>query len=192
MKAVLNVVVLISGRGSNLKAILDARDPLIAVRAVISNRADATGLFHAQVANIPTAVLEHAQFANREAFDNALSELIDSFAPDVVVLAGFMRILSPAFVQHYAGRLINIHPSLLPEFKGLNTHQRVLEAGCRYHGATVHYVTEELDSGAILAQAQLEVLAEDTPDSLAARVLTLEHQLYPMVLRRLAEDKLNQ
>lgn len=191
MKAVLNVVVLISGRGSNLKAILDARDPLIAIRAVISNRADAAGLFYAQVADIPTAVLEHTQFANREAFDSALSELIDSFAPDVVVLAGFMRILTPAFVQHYAGRLINIHPSLLPEFKGLNTHQRVLEAGCRYHGATVHYVTEELDSGAILAQAQLEVLPEDTPESLATRVLTLEHQLYPAVLRRLAEAKLD-
>jgi phosphoribosylglycinamide formyltransferase-1 len=152
------------------------------VAAVLSNRADAQGLAFAQDHGIATAVLDHKTFASREAFDAALMAEIDRYAPDLVVLAGFMRILTPGFVAHYAGRLLNIHPSLLPAFPGLNTHQRAIDAGCRFAGATVHQVTAELDHGAILAQAVVPVLSNDIPDTLAARVLTQEHLIYPQAV----------
>ena len=150
--------------------------------AVLSNRADAQGLAFAQDHGIATHVLDHKTFASREAFDAALMAEIDRYAPDLVVLAGFMRILTPGFVAHYAGRLLNIHPSLLPAFPGLNTHQRTIDAGCRFAGATVHQVTAELDHGAILAQAVVPVLPKDTAESLAARVLTQEHLIYPQAV----------
>jgi phosphoribosylglycinamide formyltransferase-1 len=187
-----NIVILISGAGSNMAAIvraaeegrwaarLDAR-----VAAVLSNRADAEGLRLAKDHGLATAVLDHKTFDSREAFDAALMVEIDRFMPDVLVLAGFMRILTPAFVAHYEGRLINIHPSLLPAFPGLNTHQRAIDAGCRFAGATVHHVTTELDHGQILAQAVVPILANDTAESLAARVLTQEHLIYPRALAQL-------
>lgn len=153
---------------------LDAR-----VAAVISNKADAQGLVFAQANGIATAVLNHKDFDSREAFDAALAQQIDSYDPALVVLAGFMRILTPGFVNHYAGRLLNIHPSLLPAFPGLHTHQRAIDAGCKFAGATVHQVTAELDVGPILDQAVVPVLPEDTADTLAARVLTQEHIIYP-------------
>ena len=188
-----NVVVLISGSGSNLQALIDsiAHDGNPArIAAVISNRADAYGLVRAQQAGIATAVLDHKQFADREAFDAALVEAIDAHQPDLVVLAGFMRILTPAFVTHYSGRLLNIHPSLLPKHKGLHTHQRALEAGDSEHGCSVHFVTEELDGGPLVVQAVLPVLADDTPDSLAQRVHQAEHQIYPLAVRWFAEGRL--
>jgi phosphoribosylglycinamide formyltransferase-1 len=181
-----NIVILISGGGSNMAAIvraaqqqewarrLDAR-----VAAVISNKADAQGLVFAREHGIATAVLNHKDFDSREAFDAALAQQIDSHEPALVVLAGFMRILTPGFVNHFAGRLLNIHPSLLPAFPGLHTHQRAIEAGCKFAGATVHQVTAELDVGPILDQAVVPVLPEDTPQTLAARVLTQEHIIYP-------------
>ena len=184
-----NIVILISGSGSNMAAIvrraqeerwgerLGAR-----VSAVISNKADAKGLVFAQDQGIATAVLDHKAFDSREAFDAALAQAIDRHAPALVVLAGFMRILTPAFVQHYAGRLLNIHPSLLPAFPGLHTHERAIEAGCQFAGATVHQVTAELDHGPILAQAVVPVLPDDTPATLAARVLTQEHRIYPQAV----------
>ena len=152
------------------------------VAAVISNRADAAGLLWAQEQGIRTASLDHKAFASREAFDQALMQHIDTYQPSLVVLAGFMRILTPAFVAHYAGRLINIHPSLLPAFTGLHTHQRAIDAGCKFAGATVHHVTAELDVGPILAQAVVPVLTADTEVTLAARVLTQEHLIYPQVV----------
>jgi phosphoribosylglycinamide formyltransferase-1 len=152
------------------------------VAAVLSNRADAQGLDFAKDHGIATAVLDHKAFASREAFDAALMAEIDRYAPDLLVLAGFMRILTPGFVAHYAGRLLNIHPSLLPAFPGLNTHQRAIDAGCRFAGATVHQVTAELDHGDILAQAEVPVLADDTADTLAARVLSQEHLIYPQAV----------
>ncbi len=152
------------------------------VVAVISNRAGAHGLALAQAQGLATAVVDHSAFASREAFDAALAAVIDGYAPTLVVLAGFMRILTPAFVQRYAGRLLNIHPSLLPAFPGLHTHQRAIDAGCKVAGATVHQVTAELDHGPILAQAAVPVLAGDTADSLAARVLTQEHLIYPRAI----------
>ena len=152
------------------------------VAAVLSNRADAQGLDFAKDHGIATAVLDHKAFASREAFDAALMAEIDRYAPDLLVLAGFMRILTPGFVAHYAGRLLNIHPSLLPAFPGLNTHQRAIDAGCRFAGATVHQVTAELDHGDILAQAVVPVLADDTADTLAARVLSQEHLIYPQAV----------
>lgn len=188
-----NVVVLISGSGSNLQALIDsiAHDGNPArIAAVISNRADAYGLVRAQQAGIATAVLDHKQFADREAFDAALVEAIDAHQPDLVVLAGFMRILTPAFVTHYSGRLLNIHPSLLPKHKGLHTHQRALEAGDSEHGCSVHFVTEELDGGPLVVQAVLPVRADDTPDSLAQRVHQAEHQIYPLAVRWFAEGRL--
>ena len=151
----------------------------VRVAAVISNKADATGLAWAQAQGIDTAVLNHQGFASREAFDTALMAEIDRFAPNLLVLAGFMRILTPGFVAHYAGRLLNVHPSLLPAFPGLNTHQRAIDAGCQFAGATVHQVTADLDHGPILAQAVVPVLPSDTADDLAARVLTQEHLIYP-------------
>ncbi len=184
-----NIVILISGSGSNMAAIVRAAaqgrwaERLSAqVAAVLSNRADAQGLVFAQDHGIATAVLDHKAYASREDFDAALMAEIDRHAPDLVVLAGFMRILTPGFVAHYAGRLLNIHPSLLPAFPGLNTHQRAIDAGCRFAGATVHQVTAELDHGGILAQAVVPVLASDTADTLAARVLTQEHLIYPQAV----------
>jgi phosphoribosylglycinamide formyltransferase-1 len=187
----LPVVVLISGSGSNLQALIDAAATApYEIVAVISNKADAYGLARASQAGIPTRVLDHREFADREAFDAALGELIDGFEPGLVVLAGFMRILTPGFVRHYAGRLLNIHPSLLPRHQGLNTHARALEAGDSEHGASVHFVTEELDGGPVIAQARVAVHAGDTPAELASRVLAREHQLYPAVVRWFAEGRL--
>lgn len=187
-----NVVVLLSGSGSNLQALLDSCKPDGPVRicAVISNRADAYGLERAKAAGIAIAVLQHQGFTGREAFDTALMALIDGFTPDLVVLAGFMRILSGGFVRHYQGRLLNIHPSLLPKYKGLHTHQRALEAGDGEHGCSVHFVTEELDGGPLVVQAVVAVAADDTVQSLAARVHHQEHQIYPLAVRWFAEGRL--
>ncbi|SDP92641.1 phosphoribosylglycinamide formyltransferase [Ectopseudomonas guguanensis] len=188
-----NVVVLISGSGSNLQALIDsvAQDGNPArIGAVISNRADAYGLQRAKQAGIATELLDHKQFDGREAFDAALIQAIEAHQPDLVVLAGFMRILTPGFVQHYAGRLLNIHPSLLPRHKGLHTHQRALEAGDSEHGCSVHFVTEELDGGPLVVQAVLPVMADDTAESLASRVHQQEHQIYPLAVRWFAEGRL--
>jgi len=185
-----NIVILISGTGSNMAAIVQAaqqqrwRERLgVQVAAVISNKPNASGLNWLQsqkeFSDIQTCVLDHTQFESRESFDQALMQRIDVHTPQLVVLAGFMRILTPAFVAQYTGRLINIHPSLLPAFTGLNTHQRAIDAGCKLTGATVHQVTAELDHGRILAQAAVPILSGDTADSLAARVLTQEHLIYP-------------
>ena len=181
-----NIVILISGSGSNMAAIVRTAEQAqwaqrlhVRVAAVISNKAEAGGLAWAQDQGIATAVLDHKGFASREDFDAALRTEIDRFAPDLLVLAGFMRILTPGFVAHYAGRLLNIHPSLLPAFPGLNTHQRAIDAGCQFAGATVHQVTADLDHGPILAQAVVPVLPGDTAKTLAARVLTQEHLIYP-------------
>ena len=187
-----NIVILISGGGSNMAAIVRAaqRDDwqkLLGARvaAVISNRADAGGLRLAAEAGIPTEVVDHRQFDGREAFDAALARTIDAHQPALVALAGFMRILTPGFVARYQGRLLNIHPSLLPAFPGLHTHQRAIAAGCKFAGATVHQVTAELDHGPILEQAVVPVLPDDTADALAARVLTQEHLIYPRAIARL-------
>ncbi|MCX5509027.1 phosphoribosylglycinamide formyltransferase [Pseudomonas sp. BJa3] len=188
-----NVVVLLSGSGSNLQALIDsnsASDSPVRIRAVISNRADAYGLERAKAAGIDTAVLAHTGFDGREAFDTALMALIDGFAPDLVVLAGFMRILSGGFVRHYQGRLLNIHPSLLPKYKGLHTHQRALEAGDAEHGCSVHFVTEELDGGPLVVQAVVPVATDDTEQTLAQRVHLQEHQIYPLAVRWFAEGRL--
>ena len=159
------------------------------VSAVISNRADAKGLVFAREQGLATEVLDHKAFASREDFDAALMQAIDRHAPSLVLLAGFMRILTPGFVAHYAGRLLNIHPSLLPAFAGLHTHQRAIEAGCKFAGATVHEVTAELDHGPILAQAVVPVLPGDTPDTLAARVLTQEHRIYPEAVAAFVQSR---
>ena len=187
-----NIVILISGGGSNMAAIVHAAqrehwsERLGArVAAVISNKAQARGLELARAQGIATAVLDHKAYATREAFDADLQRAIDAFEPALVVLAGFMRILTPGFVQHFEGRLVNIHPSLLPAFTGLHTHQRALDAGCKVAGVTVHRVTAELDHGEILAQAVVPVLPGDSADSLAARVLTQEHIVYPQVIAAL-------
>lgn len=193
MSAQCNVVVLISGSGSNLQALIDsiAHDGNPArIAAVISNRADAYGLERAKQAGISTAVLDHKQFDGREAFDAALVEAIDGFNPQLVVLAGFMRILTPGFVRHYAGRLLNIHPSLLPKYKGLHTHQRALEAGDSEHGCSVHFVSEELDGGPLVVQAVVPVQSDDSPTSLAQRVHEQEHVIYPLAMRWFAEGRL--
>ena len=187
-----NIVILISGGGSNMAAILrearrgNWRETLGAdVAAVISNRPDAGGLALARAQQISTAVVDHKGFPSRAAFDSALAEAIDRHRPALVVLAGFMRILTPAFVDRYAGRLLNIHPSLLPAFPGLHTQQRAIDAGCRVAGATVHLVTSELDHGQILGQAAVPVLPHDNALSLAARVLTQEHLIYPLAIAAL-------
>ncbi|WP_382321456.1 phosphoribosylglycinamide formyltransferase [Hydrogenophaga sp. UC242_50] len=187
-----NIVILISGSGSNMAAIVEtARTQRWQARfgarvaAVVSNKAAAQGLAWAKEQGIATAALDHTAYASREAFDAALMAEIDRHGPALVVLAGFMRILTPGFVQHYEGRLVNIHPSLLPAFPGLKTHQRAIEMGCRFAGATVHRVTSELDHGEILAQAVVPVLPGDTPEALAARVLTQEHVIYPRAVERL-------
>ena len=192
-----NIVILISGGGSNMAALVRAAEREqwakrydARVALVISNKADAKGLDFARAQGIATAVLDHKAYASRDAFDAALAELISRSdtpgQPALVVLAGFMRILTPAFVEHFAGRLTNIHPSLLPAFAGLHTHQRAIEAGCKFAGATVHLVTAELDHGPILEQAVVPVLPDDTADTLAARVLTQEHRIYPQALAWLA------
>jgi phosphoribosylglycinamide formyltransferase-1 len=184
-----NIVILISGGGSNMAAIVRAADRDrwserfgARIAAVISNKPEAGGLAIARSHGIETAVVPHKDFPSREAFDEALANAVDAHSPALVVLAGFMRILTPAFVGRYAGRLINIHPSLLPAFPGLNTHQRAIDAGCKVAGVTVHQVTTELDHGPILAQAVVPVLPDDTATSLAGRVLAQEHQLYPRAI----------
>ena len=183
----MSVVILISGRGSNLQALLEAGVP---VSAVISNRAGAPGLAIAARHAVAIRVVEHEAYASREDFDAALAAQIERFAPRLVVLAGFMRILTPAFVARYAGRLMNVHPSLLPAFPGLDTHARALAAGVKLHGCTVHFVTADLDHGRIVAQAAVPVLADDTPGTLAARVLAQEHVVYPAAVRWYLEDRL--
>lgn len=190
----LRIVVLISGGGSNLQAIIDACASGAVhgeVVAVISNRADAFGLQRARRAGIPTEVVDHREYPERDAFDRALAARIDRYQPDLVVLAGFMRILSPGFVRHYAGHMLNIHPSLLPHFQGLHTHQRALEANHEVHGASVHFVTEELDGGPVVLQAEVPVLPGDDASTLAARVLEQEHRIYPTVIQWFAEGRLS-
>lgn len=185
----INVVVLLSGRGSNFKALLDANLP-VQYTAIISNHPAAGGLEHARAHGIPAIALDHKQFATREEFDAALMREIDHAGADLVILAGYMRILTKAFVEHYAGRLINIHPSLLPAFPGLNTHANALREGVKIHGCTVHFVTPQLDHGPIIIQAAVPVLPDDTPDSLAARVLEQEHCIFPQAVRWFCEGKL--
>jgi phosphoribosylglycinamide formyltransferase 1 len=187
------IVILISGGGSNMQAIVRAcaqQQWPAQVVAVISNRADAKGLLWAQNQDLFTAVVDHKAFATRDAFDAALMQQIDALTPDLLVLAGFMRILGAAFVQHYAGRLLNIHPSLLPAFPGLHTHRRALQTGCQAAGATVHFVTPELDHGPIVLQSVVPVMPGDDEHSLAARVLATEHVIYPLAVRWFVEDKL--
>ncbi len=186
-----SIVILISGRGSNMEAIVRARIPGVRVAAVISNRPGAAGLAFAHAHGIATAVVDHATHADRASFDAALAACIDAHAPDLVVLAGFMRVLTDGFVRRYEGRLLNIHPSLLPAFPGLHTHRRALEAGVKLHGATVHFVTAELDDGPIVIQAAVPVRAEDDEAALAARVLAQEHVIYPQAVRWFAEGRLS-
>jgi len=189
-----NIVILISGRGSNMEAIvraLEAERWPARIAAVISNKPDAKGLAFAQAHGIPTAVVPSKEFASREAFDAVLRETIDGFQADLVVLAGFMRILTAPFVEHYAGRMLNIHPSLLPLFPGLHTHRQALDAGVLEHGATVHFVTAELDHGPAVLQARINVLPGDTETSLAERLLEKEHLIYPQAVRLFVEDRLN-
>ncbi|MHB1299409.1 MAG: phosphoribosylglycinamide formyltransferase [Burkholderiales bacterium] len=183
------IVILISGRGSNMLSILDANLP-VEVAAVISNRRDAAGLASARARGIKTCAIDHRDYATREAFDAALAEKIDEFSPDYVILAGFMRILGNDFVNRYAGRLLNIHPSLLPAFPGTATHRRALEEGVKIHGCTVHFVTEKLDHGAIVIQAAVPVLETDTEETLATRVLKQEHRIYPEAIRWLVAGRL--
>ncbi len=187
------IVILISGRGSNMEAILRtaaAEQWPAQIAAVISNKADAVGLKTAEAAGIPAVAVEHRLYPDRERFDEALAEAIDRFAPDLVVLAGFMRILTPGFVHRYHGRLLNIHPSLLPSFPGLATHRQALDAGVKFHGATVHFVTPELDHGPIVEQAVVPVLEDDTEPVLAARVLAQEHVIYPRAVREFVEGRM--
>lgn len=190
----LPIVVLISGSGSNLQAIIDAiqANTLNAeIRCVISNRPNVLGLQRAQDAGIETMVLDHKDFADRESFDSALQQTIDQYQPRLVILAGFMRILTDKFVDHYSGRMLNIHPSLLPDFRGLNTHQRVLEAGCKQHGVTVHFVTNELDSGPLVIQALINVNSDDTAETLEQRIHEQEHIIYPMAIQWFAEGRIS-
>ena len=182
-----SIVILISGRGSNMQALVEAGLP---VAAVISNRIDAAGLKYAAGGRIPTVIVPHNGYATREAFDAALAEAIDAFRPDLVVLAGFMRILTEGFVRRYQGRLLNIHPSLLPAFPGLDTHAKALAAGVKLHGCSVHFVTPQLDHGPIVIQAAVPVLPHDDEATLAARVLVQEHRIYPQAARWFLEQKL--
>ncbi|MBU0498498.1 MAG: phosphoribosylglycinamide formyltransferase [Gammaproteobacteria bacterium] len=186
------LVAMISGNGSNLQALIDAatEDAPFRIAAVISNRADAFGLERAQRAGIETRILDHREYPDRESYDRALMAAIDGFSPELLVLAGFMRILGEGFVRHYRGRLLNIHPSLLPKFKGLGTHRRALEAGEQIHGASVHFVTEELDGGPVIMQGEVAVRPEDTAELLASRVLKREHIIYPLTVRWFAEGRL--
>ena len=186
-------VVLISGRGSNLQSLIDAVHAgrlTLDIQAVISNEPGAAGLRRAEAAGIETAALDHRAFSNREDFDGVLAGLIDTRRPDLVILAGFMRILGAAFVRRYHGRLMNIHPSLLPDFPGLDTHRRALLAGVKVHGATVHFVTGELDGGPIIVQSSVEVRPDDDADTLAARVLEQEHRIYPLAVQWFCEGRL--
>ncbi|MDR9436891.1 MAG: phosphoribosylglycinamide formyltransferase [Thiohalophilus sp.] len=188
----LRIVVLISGSGTNLQALIDQihqGDTPARIVAVISNRADAYGLQRAEQAGIAARILSHRDYNSREAYDIALQALIDEYRPGLIILAGFMRILSDDFVRHYQGRMINIHPSLLPRYKGLNTHQRALEAGDTEHGCSVHYVTPELDGGPIILQASVPIEASDTPESLAQKVHEQEHRIYPQVVDWIARDR---
>ena len=190
---ILDIVVLISGRGSNLQSIIDGAvsgSLPVRIRAVISNEPDAKGLDRARRSDIETRVICHRDFESRAQFDAALMKTIDEFSPGLVVLAGFMRILTPAFVDHYLGRLMNIHPSLLPEFPGIDTHQRAIDAGVKEHGASVHFVTPALDGGPVIIQAKVPVKAGDDADTLAARVLEQEHVIYPQAIRWFAEGRL--
>ncbi len=194
MRAMKKIVILISGRGSNMEAIVRAAQNEswpARIAAVISNQADAGGLQFAVGQGIATAVVANKAYPNRAAFDAALQQVIDGYQPDLVVLAGFMRILGASFVEHYENRLMNIHPSLLPSFVGLHTHEQALQAGVKLHGATVHFVTAQLDHGPIVAQAAVPVFSGDTPDSLAQRVLQQEHQLYPRAVRWFVYDQLS-
>ena len=187
------IVVLISGSGSNLQALIDqSLQGLIDVdiRAVISNKKEAYGLLRAQSVGIPTAVLDHKDYLTREAFDAALQQTIDQYSPELVVLAGFMRILTDQFTQHYEGKMLNIHPSLLPLFKGLNTHQRVIDAGSQEHGVSVHFVSAELDAGAVIIQAKTDVMADDNAATLATKVHALEHIIYPLAVKWFSESRL--
>lgn len=191
-----NIVILISGRGSNFEAILErsraerwAETIGADIRAVISNRPEAKGLVTARNNGIEAVALDHKTFASREEFDKALGDLVASYEPDLVVLAGFMRVLTPVFTDRFEGRMLNIHPALLPLFPGLHTHERAIEAGCRVHGSTVHFVSSVLDGGAIIGQAVVPVLPSDDADRLAARGLVLEHRLYPKCVRALVEGR---
>jgi phosphoribosylglycinamide formyltransferase-1 len=185
----IRVVVLLSGRGSNFRAIAEARLP-VEIVAVISNRPQAAGLAYARERGLTAIALDHTEHRDREAFDARLADEIDGHRPDLVVLAGYMRILSPAFIARFEGRLLNIHPSLLPMFPGLKTHERALQEGVKIHGCTVHFVTTQLDHGPIVIQAAVPVRADDTPDTLAARVLEQEHRIYPQAIRWFAEGRL--
>lgn len=186
-----SVVVLISGNGSNLQAMIDRAGELgFTITGVVSNRGDAWGLRRADSADIPCSVVNHRDYESREQFDHALMQVIDSYTPDLVVLAGFMRILTPDFVRHYQGRILNIHPSLLPDYRGTHTHQRVLEAGESRHGVSVHFVTEELDGGPVILQAVVPVDSDDTIDSLARKVASHEHSIYPEVISWFARGRL--
>ena len=187
------IVILLSGRGSNMQAIVErcaAEGWPAQVVGVVSNKADAAGLAWAAERGIATAVVDHTAFTTREAFDAELARVIDQWSPDLLVLAGFMRILGAAFVRHYEGRMLNVHPSLLPAFTGLHTHRRAIEAGCKLAGLTVHFVTPELDHGPIVAQAAVPVLPGDDEDTLSARVLAREHVVYPLAVRWFVEGKL--
>ena len=189
-----NIVILISGRGSNMEAIVracQAEGWSGRIAAVISNRPDAAGLKFAASHGIATAVVDHKAFPDRDSFDAALAQVVDGFSPDLVVLAGFMRILTPGFVKRYAGRMLNIHPSLLPCFPGLHTHEAALAMGVKVHGATVHFVTADLDHGPIVLQAIIDVRQDDTPDSLAGRLLSQEHTIYPRAVRWFVEGRLS-
>ena len=183
-----SAVILISGRGSNMRSIVEARTGL-AVKAVISNRHGAAGLEWARSQGIPTRVVDHKPFASREAFDAALGEAIAELGPDMILLAGFMRIFTPGFIARFPRRILNIHPSLLPAFPGLHTHRQALQAGVKLHGCTVHVVTPSLDSGPAVIQAAVPVMADDTEESLAARVLAAEHRIYPQAVRWFVEDR---
>lgn len=190
-KAKFRIAILISGNGSNLQAIIDAVNQgtiNAEIVLVLSNKAEAYGLTRAHRANLPTQVLLNTDYASRDEYDAALKKILDQYQPDLIVLAGFMRILSENFVSHFQGKLINIHPSLLPKYKGLNTHQRVLDAGDKLHGVTIHYVTSDLDGGPIIEQVSLEILPNDTAESLEERIHQLEHKLYPQVIAKLANS----
>ncbi len=193
MEAPTSVVVLISGSGSNLQAIIDAcknQSINASISAVISNRPDASGLERAKKSNIPAHYIDHTEFPDRESFDTALAEIIDQYQPELIILAGFMRILSASFIRRFSGQTLNIHPSLLPKFPGLNTHTRAIDAGETQHGCTVHFVTEALDGGPLIAYSELNINIDDTAESLAKRVLTMEHNLYPKVISLFAEKRL--
>lgn len=187
------IVVLISGSGSNLQAIMNAIDAGQIngrIEAVVSNKADAYGLERAQNANIPSLILKHTDFDDRESFDQAMIEKIDRYKPDLIVLAGFMRILTANFVRHYQGRMVNIHPSLLPKYKGLHTHKRAIEAKDAHHGCTVHFVTEELDGGPLAVQGKVSITMDDDEESLQQKVHTIEHIIYPLAVEWICSDKL--